>query len=131
DTDGKDERDKGSNTCIVFHDLLLVLLGSGGGKFSDSIMPPERLRCKIKPANLLTREYCFLVPVNVGGRLPIADCQLPIFLRYQSFQIGNRQLAIGNLNGRAELFNKGYAVDFVQGRNSAEDLVQGRISQAL
>jgi len=42
-------------------------------------MPPERLRCKIKPADLLTRRGVNLVPA-MGGiviadfRLPIADC---------------------------------------------------------
>src|SRR5678816_4155111 len=42
--------------------FFMTLLGSGGGKFSGLIMPLRRLRCKIRPANFLTREHLMSVP---------------------------------------------------------------------
>jgi hypothetical protein len=42
-----------------------------------------------------------------------------------SIQIGNWQSEIGNLFACAELFDEGNAIDFVQGRNPAENLLQG------
>ena len=92
-------------------------------------MPPRRLRCKTKPANFLTRGYYFLVPVRVSGddfQLSISNCRF--LMDSFDFQIGNWQLEIGNLSASAEFFDKCYAVDFVQGRNPSENLLQGRVS---
>src|SRR6185503_11452183 len=101
---------------VVIHDLLLDYFGSGGGKFSGLIMPLRRLRCKTKTANFLTRGYYFLVPsesrvfIDRIGYVGLID---PI----------TRPRILGRLAASAELFDKCYAVDFVQGRNPSENLL--------
>ena len=76
-------------------------------KLATLIMQPRRLRCKIRAADFLTREPYFLVPVTA------IFCGRGIEL----------------LSG-VQLFDKGHAVNLVQGRNTAENLLQGRRSQA-
>src|SRR5687767_6897707 len=70
-------------------------------------MQPRRLRCKIRAANFLTREPYFLVPVT------------------QILLVGGLTLLSG-----VQLFDEGDAVYLVQGRNTAENLLQGRVSKA-
>ena len=66
---------------------------------------------------LLTRNENILVPLE-SGNFNRSDRTVGLF-RSQ-----NRGLLAG-----AELFDERYAIDFVQGRNPGENLLQGRFSQ--
>src|SRR5687768_5289858 len=98
-------------------------------------MPPRRPRCKIRTANLLTRREYFSVPLRGPGfLLPIANCRMPILAAYAALSIGNRQFYSGVEPGAcllacAEFLDEGHAIDLVQGRNSAKNLLQSRLSQ--
>ena len=80
-------------------------------------MPPRRLNYKIRTANPLTRKQLFSVPL-VGVLTGVNKSYRTYF-------------PAGELHVCAELVYEGYAIDFVQGRNASEDLLQGRFSQAF
>jgi len=78
-------------------------------------MLPRRLRCKIRAADFLTREPKILVPFSQLLLLPLGALSndggksVP--------KLRNPLLAAG------QFFDEGHAVDLVQGRNAAENLL--------
>ena len=89
-------------------------------------MQPRRLRCKIRAANFLTREPKILVPFSQLLLLPGRGFE---YSRRGSVPITLRARA-KSLLGAVQLFDEGHAVNLVQGRNPAENLLQSRLSQA-
>src|ERR1044072_8492464 len=86
-------------------------------------MPPRRLRCKIKTANCLHAGRFFWF------RFAISNRSYRTYMTYMTYYWSGR--ANRGLITGAELFDERYAIDFVQGRNPCENLLQGRFPQTL